>query len=110
MTKEKWQNILGNIKDKFNVLEHESEHVEEEGGIDVEYIVFNSPLGKVRLEHVEKPVVLDKKTTYSNRIGSETKVDYVYSEEEKSSQMIAYKWNDEEDEWEEMDAKNFSNF
>lgn len=109
MTKEKWQDILGNIKDKFEILEHEKEHLEEEGGVDIEYVVFNSPLGKVRLEYVEKPIVLDKKTTYSNRIGSETKVDYVYSETENSSQMIAYKWDENDEEWEEMDAKNFSN-
>ncbi len=109
MTKDKWKDILGNIKDKFEILEHEIEHLDEEGGIDIEFIVFKSPLGKVRLEYVEKPVILDKKTTYSKRIGSETKVDYIYSEEEKSRQMIAYKWNEEDDSWEEMNPNSFTN-
>lgn len=104
MTKEKWTSIVGNIQDKFNVLEFEKEHIDDEGGVDVEYIVFESPLGKIRLEFVERPVVLDKKTTYSRRIGSETKVDYVYSDTEKSSQMTAYKWDETQDDWIEMEA------
>lgn len=109
MTPEKWQNIIGNVKDKFEVLENGSEHLEEEGGIDIEYIIFNGPLGKMRLEFVTKPVVIDKKTTYSNRIGSETKVDYVYSEAEKSHQLLTYKWDEAEDNWAEIDSANFGN-
>ena len=108
MTKDKWLTIIGNIKDKFVVLENEKEHIDDEGGIDVEFIVFNGPLGKMRLEFIERPVVLDKKTTYSNRIGSETKINYVYSDAEKSSQMIAYKWDDSQNDWTEIDSANFT--
>jgi len=109
MTKEKWQNIIGNIKDNFKVEEDGKEHLEQEGGVDIEFIIFNSPLGRVRLELVCKPVILDKKTTYSKRIGAETKIDYVYSEDEKSSKMIAYKWSDDKDEWEEFDGSVLAN-
>ncbi len=107
MTRDKWQTIIGNIKDNFEVIENAKEYIDEEGGIDIEYIIFKGPLGKIRLEFIEKPVVLDKKTTYSRRIGSETKVDYVYSEHEKASQMSAYKWDDAQDDWIEMDAASF---
>lgn len=107
MTKEKWKKIKGNILDNFEVEEGGNEHFEEEGGVDIEFIVFKSPLGRVRLEHVTKPVILDKKTNYSRRIGSETKVDYVYSETDFTETMMAYKWNGSEEEWEEMDSKNF---
>lgn len=107
MTKDKWLLIVGNIKDNFEVLENEKETIEDEGGIEVEYIVFNGPLGKIRLEFIEKPVVLDKKTTYSRRIGSETKIDYIYSDSEKSSQLLAFKWDDNQDEWIEIDSVNF---
>jgi hypothetical protein len=52
--------------------------------------------------------VLDKKTVFSRRIGSETAVDYVYSEDEKSYKLIAYKWNENNDEWEEIDSGMFN--
>ncbi|MBI4812437.1 hypothetical protein HY798_03305 [Candidatus Falkowbacteria bacterium] len=107
MTIEKWRDTLGNIKDNFEVEDEGSEHLEEEGGVDVEYIVFKGPLGRMRLEFVTKPVLLDKKTIYSKRIGSETKVEYVYGDE-KSSKLVAYKWDEESGEWAEMAAKNFS--
>lgn len=107
MMPEKWKTILGNIKDNFEIEDEGSVHMDDEGGIDVEYIEFNGPLGRIRLEFVIKPLVLDRKTNYSNRIGSETKIDYVYSENEKSHTLIAYKWSDDEGDWEEMDAGGF---
>ncbi len=104
MTKEKWTSIVGNVLDNFQVLEHEKEFFDEEGGIDVEYLIFNGPLGKMRLEFIEKPIVLGKKTNYSNRIGSETGVEYVYSDTEKSSRLEVYKWSEENDDWLEVEA------
>ncbi len=108
MLPEKWENLVGDIKDDFEVEEHKKEHSDEHGGTDTEYIIFKGPLGRTKLEFVTKPVVLDKKTTYSGRIGSETKVEYVYSEDEKSNKLIAYKWSDAEEDWVEIDTKNFA--
>ena len=108
MTLDRWQDIIGNIKDNFEVLNSGSEHLEDEGGVEVDYIVFNTEQGKFRLELISKPVVLDKKTTFSKRIGSETKVDYVYSEEEKMTKMLAYRFSSESNDWEEMDSKSFA--
>jgi len=107
MHPEKWQTTIGNIKDNFEVEEHDNYHLDEEGGKDIEYIIFRGPLGRMKLEYVTKPVILDKKTTYSRRIGSETAVEYVYSEDEKTNKLVAYRWDEARDEWEEMDAKNF---
>ncbi len=104
---EKWENIVGQIKDRFEVEDSGSQHLEDEGGVDIEYIVFSSPLGKVRLEYVTKPVILDKKTTFSKRIGSETSVEYVYSKEEKSHQFSAYRWDEAEGDWAEIDIQKF---
>lgn len=107
MTKEKWREIIGNIKDNFKVEDEGKEHYEEGGGIDVEYIIFNGPLGRMKLEFISKPVVLDKKTKYSRRIGSETAVEYVYSPDEKSRRLKASKWDEGSDVWVEMEAKKF---
>ena len=109
MTPEKWKDIVGNIKDNLTIEEEGSEHLDEEGGVDIEYIVFQGPIGRMRLEFVSKPVVLDKKTIYSRRIGSETKVEYVYSEDEKAYKLTAYKWDDGQEEWVEIEASALIN-
>ncbi len=103
MTPEKWKNILGTIKDNFAVEEQGREYLDEEGGINVEYVVFVGPVGRMRLEFISKPMVLDKKTIYSRRIGSETKVEYVYSETERVYKLMVYRWDENEEEWVEME-------
>lgn len=107
MTPEKWQNIVADLKDKFKIDEHDTLHIEEYGGTDVEYIIFKSPLGKTKLEFITKPVVLDKKTNYSRRIGSDVNVEYIYSEDEKTYAMKAYTWSEENDDWTEIDTSAF---
>ena len=107
MAPEKWEEIKGNIKDNFELEDEGSLHLDEEGGVDIEFVVFQGPLGRMRLEFVSRPIVLDKKTTYSKRIGSETKVDYVYSKE-RSHQLVAYKWDDSQDDWIEIEAGAFT--
>ena len=108
MTLEKWQDIIGNIEDNFTVEERGKRHEDEMGGIDIEFIIFQGPLGRMKLEFITKPILLDKKTTYSRRIGSETKVDYVYSEDEKSHKLVAYKWDQRQEEWTEIDSSSFA--
>ncbi len=107
MTNDKWKEVLDNIKEKFEVLDKGKEHLEDEGGVDIEYIEFQSPLGRIRLEFVTKPVIVDKKMTFSRRIGSETSVEYIYSETDKSEKMMAYKWSESNGEWQEIDGSAF---
>ena len=95
MAPERWKEIIDNIQEKFEVIELGEEKLEEEGGAEIEYIEFTGPLGKMRLEYITRPLVLDKKTTYSRRIGSETQVDYVYSDSEKSHKLMVYKWDED---------------
>lgn len=109
MNIEKWQKITGNIKDNFELHDEGETHIEDEGGVDIKFIEFDGPLGRMRLEYVIKPVILDKKTNYTRRVGSETQVKYVYSEDEKSHQLMAYKWEDGKNDWLEIDGKMFEN-
>jgi len=108
MTPEKWENLIDNIKDKFKVEEHKNEHLDERGGTDIEFIIFKGPLGRMKLEFTTKPLVLDKKTTYSRRIGSQTAIEYIYSEDEKTHKLMAYKWDDFQNDWVEIDPNSFS--
>lgn len=94
MTEEKWKEIIGKILDDFEVLEHKNENLEPGPGV-VEQIVFNGPSGKIKLERTVKPLVLEKRGLGSKRIGSRTKVEYIYSETEKVDTFKAYKWINE---------------
>ncbi|MFA5248501.1 MAG: hypothetical protein WC415_04735 [Patescibacteria group bacterium] len=105
MTREKWEYIIGDVEDKFGLLEKGRESFVEEGGVNVDYVVFNSPAGKIRLEYIEKPVVLGKKTQYSHRAGTTAEIDYVYSETEKTATFVAYKWSTDNDDWSEIEAE-----
>lgn len=107
MTQERWQEILGQVKDNFKIEKQETQHFEEEGGVDLEYVIFHGPLGLMKLEFESLPVILDKKTSYSNRIGSTTQIDYIYSPDEKNHKLYAYKWDEVTEEWVEIEAKNF---
>ncbi|OGY51329.1 MAG: hypothetical protein A3J59_02575 [Candidatus Buchananbacteria bacterium RIFCSPHIGHO2_02_FULL_56_16] len=103
MTDERWQDILGHIKDKFEVLDHRTEALAaEEGPGSIEVIEFNGPLGRMKLNRTTKPRVLGKKIIGSKRIGSDTTVEYLYSDTEKSHQFGAYRWNEDEQTWVEM--------
>lgn len=107
MLPEKWQELIGKIKDSFQVEENKTAYLDEAGGTDIEYIIFQGPLGRMKLEFIAKPVVIDKKTKYSNRLGAQTVVEYVYSQDEKNYKLKAYKWDEAADNWLEMEAKKF---
>jgi hypothetical protein len=109
MTKERWKDIVGQVKDNFEVDEEGQEELPEEEGVGLRhFVLFTGPLGRMMLELIERPVILDKKTIYSNRIGSQTQVEYVYSEEEKTYKLYAYRWDEALGEWVEMEAGKLS--
>ena len=106
MNLERWERIKMMAKEKFKILsETEEEGVDGTG--KVEMIEFDGPMGRMKLEFVSKPRILDKHTTFSNRIGSDVKVDYVYSEDEKTYRLNAYKWDEAENAWNSIDAAAF---
>ena len=106
MTKEKWLDLKDKIEDKFGIESYTSNSLEDVPNSTIETLIFSSPIGKIKLEWVSKPRVLDEKTTYSNRIGSEVKVEKVYSETDRSEFLKAFQ--DEAGEWIEISTNNFN--
>ena len=102
MTQDKWQNIVGLIKDKFAVEDEGREELEDIPRASVEFIIFAGPLGRMKLEYTTKPVVLDKKSIGSKRIGSEATVQYIYSETEFYGTFKAFRWSEPDDDWMEL--------
>ncbi|MDD5341445.1 MAG: hypothetical protein PHC97_03365 [Patescibacteria group bacterium] len=107
MNEERWGEIKDLVKKNFGILENQVLQLSEvEGGGTKEELIFNGPLGKMKLEYIVKPLVIDKKTTYSKRIGSDTKVEYITSDTEKVRRMVAYKWDESGDNWEKIEMAN----
>jgi len=104
MTDEKWQDIIAKVKDNFEVIDHRTEDLPEEiGPGSIEIVEFKGPLGRMKLERTTKPLVLDKKTIGSRRIGSDTRVEYIYSDTEKVHKFKAYRYDNANDNWVEME-------
>jgi hypothetical protein len=115
MTDEKWEELKEETKRKFKVEEEDREdlimEVENElvkQGF-VEFIIFDSPLGRIKLARESRPVVLDKKFIYSHRAGAAARTEYEFSDTELSHKLKVYKWSDDNDKWQEIDAEAFSN-
>lgn len=109
MQDDKWQEIIGRIQDDFEVSEHETKELDPGPGT-VEYIIFNGPLGKVKLERTTRPLVLGKHGLGSRRIGSQARVEYQYSDTETIHTFRAYKWDGNQNTWVEMEMERGGSF
>ena len=90
------------IKSKFTVLSDGRRDSEDIPRAFVEFIEFESPMGRMKMERTTSPAVLDKKTLYSKTAGRAGRIEYVYSETEFSHRLKAYKWSEGLGEWEEV--------
>lgn len=115
MDNDRWEALKDELHRKFKV---EDEHFEDlivqtgDGPVKqgkIEVIIFYTSIGKVKLVRESRPVVLDKKFIYSHRAGQAARTEYKFSDTEFSYKIKAYKWNDDNDEWKEIDAAGFSN-
>lgn len=105
MNTEKWGEILDRVKAQFSLLEHTKEPGEDGVG-ETEVLIFDSPMGKIKLILVTRPVVLDRKIIGAHRRGvSKAQYEYVYSDTETTSRLEAYK--EEGGDWMTIDSNVF---
>lgn len=109
MSPDKWKTIKGQILDNFKNVEQVKEALEEPEVGECEILEFDGPLGRMRIEFITRPVVLDKVTHGSRRIGSDHSVEYIYATDEFSHLLKAYKWNQDNNDWLEIDLKGSFN-
>ncbi len=109
MDQERWENLIAITEEKFGIKDRRTEENflgEREDGSTIkeekEIIEFESPMGRIKLERIVKPKVIDKKTLYSKRIGGNIDVEYVYSPDEITCQLKAYKLDDDKNQWVEI--------
>lgn len=112
MTEDKWLNIKSMVKDKFDSVEEKIEPIVRKIGLtdsqnigQKEVLIFDSEIGKVKLEYLVKPVILEKKEHYSKRMGSSAQTQYILSDTEFTRRMDAYIWKN--DGWEKIDSSSF---
>lgn len=108
MTKDRWLEIKDLINEKFGIIDQDTDLYDEQGGVNVEWLEFKGPLGRMRLEYETKPVIIDKKSHGSNRMGSEATIQYIYSPTEFTTKLYAYRFNDAQDDWQEIDLTELS--
>lgn len=107
MRYDRWLELRDTIREKYDVEEDESKP-NSDGLGTCDTVVFSGPGGKIKLELIKRPVKLGTKTHYSNRIGSDVAVEHEYSDTEESVTLKAYRFDAEDDEWEEINAQSFA--
>jgi hypothetical protein len=103
---DRWREVVAQIQDNFTVEEYTKTASAEAGGETVERIIFTGPLGRLKLEFTSRPKVIDKKVSYSNRIGSQSTVEYIYSPDARTYQLLVYRWSDADDDWLPLEGQN----
>lgn len=116
MQQNKWEEITSNIKDNFEIIDERKEDILSKKDDDQkqiigakEIIVFNSPnMGRIKLEYIVKPVVLDKKEHYTKRTSTHSTTEYILSDTEFTRRMEAFRWDEANNEWAMIDSSNFN--
>ena len=102
MHQSKWENLVDQIERMFGFIEHTTEDYPERH-VSVEIVVFDGASGRMKLERVVRPVILDKTSTFTKRIGSDVAFEYVYSEDEFVDTVKLYRWDKLASEWRQID-------
>jgi hypothetical protein len=112
MNTELWGDIRNRLEDQYGDLEVEklSETREDDTGqkliSEIERIEFETAQGKMRVELVTAPMILDKKTHYTHTAGARANVEYVLSDTEKTQRIRAYRYDEDTDEWLEINTSS----
>lgn len=107
MNIDRWQQIVEMVKSSFDVEESGITNNEERGGTETEFIIFNGPLGRIKLEFATHPALMNTKTKYTKRIGADIVIENVYSPTDTVSNLVVWKWDDDSDDWKAFDASIF---
>lgn len=107
MTQDRWQEILEMVKSTFSVEDSGSVTSEVHGGTTSEFIVFSGPLGRLKLEFITQPALVDTKTTYKKRIGADVLVEQVYSPTDIVHRLEVWKWNEDKEAWDAFQSDLF---
>ena len=100
-----WDRIVDAVETKFGLIDHgrTKRPVEDAPELTehVSFIIFNRDGEKLKLERVQGPAIIDRKTMGARRSGAVTRVENVYDPDELSLRSNLFKWDGVE--WEAID-------
>jgi hypothetical protein len=105
MTRERWEDLANTIRDKFKVLTDGREELEDRPGTR-EFLEFETPAGKFRLEFVESARVTGVATSGGRRVGTAGRIVKTFSDEETVVHLDTYRWADGD--WQPIDSSTFA--
>jgi len=98
MTDDRWQEVAEKIRGAFPDCEHTKESTLEGKG-SVESFEFDGPNGTMKVERTKRPKILGERGIQSNRIGSDSTIEKIYSEKEVVDFINVYTWDDTLEDW-----------
>ncbi len=106
MNQSKWPTFIEMVKNKFTVIAEGETNTDIPGEV-IKFIEWETGDKEMRAELHLKPKVLDKKTFYSNRIGSGVREEFVYADDETVEFAKFYEKSSTNDDWQEVDMTKF---
>lgn len=109
-----WNDLLDRLEMKYGEIkvqtrqESRTDDMGNELVTDISFVDFTMPEGKFRVEKAVSPMILDKKTHYSHGSANHTNVEYVLSDTETVSKIKVLRYDEDEDDWTEIQAQNLS--
>lgn len=105
MTRERWEDLKGSIKDRFELSAEFQEPLDDRPGT-ADVIEFETPAGKFRLEFIEAAKVTGVVTSSGKKIGTAGRIARTFSSDESIVRMDAYRWGDGS--WQRIDPETFT--
>jgi hypothetical protein len=100
-----WDRIVDAVETKFGLIEHGRSKREMEDAPEfteyVSFVIFERDGEKLKLERVQGPAIIDRKTMGARRSGAVTRVENVYDPDEVSFRTNLLRWDGTE--WESID-------
>jgi hypothetical protein len=96
MNDEKWQDLKEKISTRFGNLEIEVEKSEMQDDlghslpVTTESLIFDSPLGEIKISRESHAKIVDKKAHYHKGAGG-ADIEFVVDDTEKSNRLTVYK-------------------
>lgn len=101
---EQWGDLKDKVFEKFLDadssidLEEAEDDIGHKYNVRTENLIFSTPMGELKIERVSRPKILDKKAHYHKGSGG-AKVEFVFSEDEKTHTVSIFKKDTVTGEW-----------
>jgi hypothetical protein len=106
MNDEKWGEVLDRVKEKFTIVDEGQAQLDDIPRAWTEFVIFDSPMGRLKLERTTKPRVIDKKTFGGSKYGAGAGVEYIYSDTEQVHTLQAFR--EVAGEWQPISAEGIA--